>query len=1121
MLAPVLSFSAVSSTSLRIEWPTVEGATNYTLQYRTSQSAAWTTLVTTDALIHTHSVTSNTLYYYRISSNAENEIVWSEETSARVCYPTSVSVAKTNETTITATWNAVTGVADYTVERSTDNINWTTLANAASGTTYADSSISSNTLYYYRVTPNGPTGVARASSSLGVFKILDLVATPTGPNTVRLTFFNPSNFSGTRYLQRSTNGTSWSNIYTFSSTTLATYTDTTATAGNSYYYRAYCNGNAYYTTTETVTTPAEITNLTAVPVGDVIGLTWDSVTGAADYAVYRSLDQNQWDLLGTATDIVWFDDTAASGVTYYYHVRTDVADALFWSKSASSILIDSPATFMATRNQSGSTYRFYLQWSASTGATNYTIQRSDDGGETWADVSTTASGTSFYNTIATNTFYHYRIKANGASGWNTIGPVWYPLVSALEATGSTDGEGYPVLSWTPVSGVAGYIVTRAASSGGVYAQLATPAAPPWTDSTANSQTTYYYKIGFAGETVFTNALAITSGEYAVAPTGIELSNDSLTGPTESGATVGTLSAIDANTNETFVFTLVEGEGDTDNALFQIDGETLKTAASLPIGDYSVRVRATDSTGLFAEAVFEIAVTLEPFDAPTPTTVASYKTIAISWVAITNATQYRVEWKEINAENWTGETVNTTAATATELVTDTTYDVRVRALGNGATRGDSAWGATNATTLLDANPPVITLSNTSDIYLQPGGVLTLPSATAIDAVDGVVPVNTTYFDSSETEFSTIDTSLAGEYSVRFTATDSSGNTATARLAIHIGDTIPPVVTANFYGETGAVDCVLTVGATYVEYGATATDSNDGTIAPVTTGLVNTAVAGIYTVVYTATDNAGNSASVTRLVIVGTGVSDFNAAAISQSAIQIKWPPLGSLAVNVQRRIGLTGAWSDLTTNLAASEWTDTTAVPDTLYYYRLTTIGGIPLTEPDPAWLVRIVHFSVITQESSGGGIAAPTSEWSVVTAVAVPFTTTTEATFMTTEIKRFEAGVFCARIFDTNTGAILQPEAVSSISYTAYRVTNTLGNKTRTAIENHTNIEVPINGTMLEEPIVDDYWTTDETGYNFIHQPDIRTNQMFTEVGDYEVIYTITPITGNPIPLHFSINVTQ
>ncbi len=116
---------------------------------------------------------------------------------------------------------------------------------------------------------------------------------------------------------------------------------------------------------------------------------------------------------------------------------------------------------------------------------------------------------------------------------------------------------------------------------------------------------------------------------------------------------------------------------------------------------------------------------------------------------------------------------------------------------------------------------------------------------------------------------------------------------------------------------------------------------------------------------------------------------------------------------------------------------------------------------------------------------------------------------------------FCARIFDTNTDAILQPSAVSTIFYSAFKLTNSLGNTTRTPIANHTNIEVPTNGTMLEEPILDDYWTTDETGYNFIHQPDIRTNQMFTEVGDYEVIYTITPITGNPVPLHFSIKVTQ
>ncbi|MDO5576285.1 MAG: DUF1559 domain-containing protein [Fibrobacter sp.] len=51
------------------------------------------------------------------------------------------------------------------------------------------------------------------------------------------------------------------------------------------------------------------------------------------------------------------------------------------------------------------------------------------------------------------------------------------------------------------------------------------------------------------------------------------------------------------------------------------------------------------------------------------------------------------------------------------------------------------------------------------------------------------------------------------------------------------------------------------------------------------------------------------------------------------------------------------------------------------------------------------------------------------------------------------------------------------------------------------------------------YWHSDDISYSFIHEPDIRTNPLFVELGTYEVIYTIRPITGNPIVIPFRVSV--
>ena len=87
----------------------------------------------------------------------------------------------------------------------------------------------------------------------------------------------------------------------------------------------------------------------------------------------------------------------------------------------------------------------------------------------------------------------------------------------------------------------------------------------------------------------------------------------------------------------------------------------------------------------------------------------------------------------------------------------------------------------------------------------------------------------------------------------------------------GDAVPPVLTL-----VGQATVSVTSGSAYSDAGATAQDNIDGDISlsVVTTGAVNTAVAGGYTVTYNVVDRAGNDATpITRTVTVtpaaGTG------------------------------------------------------------------------------------------------------------------------------------------------------------------------------------------------------------------------------------------------------------
>jgi len=96
-----------------------------------------------------------------------------------------------------------------------------------------------------------------------------------------------------------------------------------------------------------------------------------------------------------------------------------------------------------------------------------------------------------------------------------------------------------------------------------------------------------------------------------APTDIQLSSLEIASTAAIGATVGQLTSTDPTPEDTFTYSLVSGDGDTNNSLFEISGQNLITQSDLntiPGGTFlSVRMRSTDSTNEFFEKSFQIQI----------------------------------------------------------------------------------------------------------------------------------------------------------------------------------------------------------------------------------------------------------------------------------------------------------------------------------------------------------------------------------------------------------------------------------------------------------------------------------------------------------------------------------
>lgn len=96
-----------------------------------------------------------------------------------------------------------------------------------------------------------------------------------------------------------------------------------------------------------------------------------------------------------------------------------------------------------------------------------------------------------------------------------------------------------------------------------------------------------------------------------APTNLNLSNAAIAENQASGTLIGSFTSTDPDVGDSFTYSLVAGDGSTDNGRFTISNGQLLTAASFDFETqnvYSIRVATTDLNGLQLEKQFTINVT---------------------------------------------------------------------------------------------------------------------------------------------------------------------------------------------------------------------------------------------------------------------------------------------------------------------------------------------------------------------------------------------------------------------------------------------------------------------------------------------------------------------------------
>jgi hypothetical protein len=282
-----------------------------------------------------------------------------------------------------------------------------------------------------------------------------------------------------------------------------------------------------------------------------------------------------------------------------------------------------------------------------------------------------------------------------------------------------------------------------------------------------------------------------------------------------------------------------GSSDPDGDLV---GCTQSPAGPFGLGTTGVTLTCTDSTGLSSSC--SATVTVVDRLSPSITCPANPVAECAGGGAVVGTGRASA------SDNCGVASVSSPASAFYPLGTSTVTHTASDSSGNSA-------ACTSTVTVRDTQAPTVTpvgpvasaLECNVDTYVEQG-------ATAQDVCAGSLSTITTSGG--------VNTSRPGSYAVSYSVVDGVGLRGTATRSVSVRDTLPPSV-ALVGPASASLECNA---GTFNDPGATASDVCAGDLsgAIVRTGAVNAGAVGRYTLRYTATDAAGQSASATRTVAV---------------------------------------------------------------------------------------------------------------------------------------------------------------------------------------------------------------------------------------------------------------
>lgn len=263
------------------------------------------------------------------------------------------------------------------------------------------------------------------------------------------------------------------------------YTNTSAVPGETYYYqiRPVIEG-AEPSTVAFITCDCArpVVSIRTDAMSGQPELTWDRVTGADKYEIYRSSSRNgHYTRMWTVTDTHYRNTSAEPGETYYYRVKARCAVSSYGDSALSRAVYitcdcQRPAASVHIDAASG---KPMISWDPVPFANAYEVFRSGTSGGKYYSFCVLEEGTECMDEKAKpGLTYFYKVRAKcersayGDSALSVEAYITCDCARPVAVLESDTETGAVLLVWEPIEGAARYEISRATQPDGTFHRLA-------------------------------------------------------------------------------------------------------------------------------------------------------------------------------------------------------------------------------------------------------------------------------------------------------------------------------------------------------------------------------------------------------------------------------------------------------------------------------------------------------------------------------------------------------------------------------------------------------------------------------------------------------------------------